>query len=333
MIRGRPNRIRRTGDDSPAAGLFPFLWRMSGWQQALAIVLALAVAGLGAVPLELQRRMVDRAVAESDLRLLLILAGVYLGVIMLTSALKFLLRMYQGWLSESAILYCRRHLSRVRDEQRGRAENQGTAVSIINAEIEAVGGFVGTGLSDPAQHIGLLVAILGYMLVVDPVIALASLVFLAPQLVLAPLVQRRLNVLVERRIALMRDISEQVAEQESDDDIEAAEANGPDRAYSRQTHRIYANRMRFFLWKFAGKAALNLMNNLAPLAVLTVGGWLVIQGESEIGVVVAFISGFHRLAEPLRELIAYYRLAAQTAVKHDMIARWMSGEEAKAPSS
>jgi len=39
--------------------------------------------------------------------------------------------------------------------------------------------------------------------------------------------------------------------------------------------------------------------------------------------VVAFISGFERLATPLRELIAYYRIAAQANVQHKMIARWM----------
>jgi hypothetical protein len=38
---------------------------------------------------------------------------------------------------------------------------------------------------------------------------------------------------------------------------------------------------------------------------------------------VAFISGFERLADPLRELIAFYRLAAQSRVRHEAIARWM----------
>jgi ABC-type bacteriocin/lantibiotic exporter with double-glycine peptidase domain len=67
----------------------------------------------------------------------------------------------------------------------------------------------------------------------------------------------------------------------------------------------------------------NLLNGLAPLSVLLVGGVMVIEGETTIGVVVAFISGFDRLSTSLRELIAYYRVAAQAAVQHRMIARWM----------
>jgi hypothetical protein len=37
--------------------------------------------------------------------------------------------------------------------------------------------------------------------------------------------------------------------------------------------------------------------------------------------VVAFISGFQRLADPSRELLAYYRLAAETHVQYRLIAR------------
>jgi len=39
------------------------------------------------------------------------------------------------------------------------------------------------------------------------------------------------------------------------------------------------------------------------------------------GGVVAFISGFQRLADPSRELLAYYRLAAETRMQHRLIAR------------
>jgi hypothetical protein len=40
-------------------------------------------------------------------------------------------------------------------------------------------------------------------------------------------------------------------------------------------------------------------------------------------VVVAFIPGFMRLADPSRELLAYYRLAAETRVQYRLIARWL----------
>jgi ABC-type bacteriocin/lantibiotic exporter with double-glycine peptidase domain len=49
----------------------------------------------------------------------------------------------------------------------------------------------------------------------------------------------------------------------------------------------------------------------------------VIIGQTSLGVVVAFISGFERLADPLRQLVTFYTLAAQSRVRHEAIARWM----------
>jgi hypothetical protein len=63
-------------------------------------------------PLELQRRLVNDAVGGEDLWLLGLLGGVYLAVVVLETGLKYLLRVYQGWVSESAIRYTRRHLFR-----------------------------------------------------------------------------------------------------------------------------------------------------------------------------------------------------------------------------
>jgi ABC-type bacteriocin/lantibiotic exporter with double-glycine peptidase domain len=71
------------------------------------------------------------------------------------------------------------------------------------------------------------------------------------------------------------------------------------------------------------KSTTNLLTNSAPLSVLLMGGWLVIEGRTTVGVVVAFLSGLQRLEDPLRELLNVYRLAAQARVRHDMIARWM----------
>jgi ABC-type bacteriocin/lantibiotic exporter with double-glycine peptidase domain len=48
-----------------------------------------------------------------------------------------------------------------------------------------------------------------------------------------------------------------------------------------------------------------------------VGGYLVTSGATTIGTVVAFISGFQRLADPSRELLAYYRLAARPGCSTD----------------
>ena len=132
---------------------------------------------------------------------------------------------------------------------------------------------------------------------------------------MTPLLQRRLNVLIEKRVGLLRDLGDEISELGDDNREHCANV----------LKDIYTNRIRFFILKFAMKSALNLLNAMGPLTVLLFGGYLAMQGEVQLGVIVAFISGFERISSPLRELIGFYRVAAQANVQHRMIAKWMAG--------
>lgn len=324
MVTPSPNRIERTGDDTPAATLYGYVWRMSGGHQAGLSLVAIVVAMLSMAPLELQRRIVNDAIGGADVGLLAILGSLYLAVVLLQAGLKFFLHLYQGWVGESAIRYTRLHLTRLNAEHR-RAEatpgdnGGGRAVSVIGGEVETLGGFVGESVSEPLVSAGTLAAILGYMLVMEPLLALISLCFLAPQAIAAPLIQRLVNRLVEHRVGLLRDMGEMVAGETGQGTDQ--QPSGGD--YGPSLESIYRNRIKIYFWKFAGKGATNLMNNLASLSALVVGGYLVIRGETTLGVVVAFVSGFDRLIDPSRQLLTFYRIMEQTRIQHRMIARWM----------
>ncbi|SFU21500.1 hypothetical protein SAMN05518861_12744 [Mesorhizobium sp. YR577] len=58
---------------------------------------------LNFVPIELQRRIIDVAVANRDVRTLLLLGALYLSVLILYSGVKYVLMIYQGWVGESAV--------------------------------------------------------------------------------------------------------------------------------------------------------------------------------------------------------------------------------------
>ena len=206
----RPHRIALTGDDRPVRGLYSFVWRMTGWHQLVLVPMALGIAALNVAPLELPRRIIDDAIATKDVDLVIRRGVFYLATVVARGLLKFRMRMYEGWLSEGTLYYARRHLAglwaaRAAEEQE---TEQGAAVSIIRAEIEQVGGFVGNGVSEPASQASVLLAVLGYMLVVEPKIALFSLIFILPQLILTPLAQRPLNALTETRLGTLRDVGD-----------------------------------------------------------------------------------------------------------------------------
>src|SRR3546814_11251849 len=129
----------------------------------------------------------------------------------------------------------------------------------------------------------MLLAMGGYMLVVEPLVASISMVFIVPQIILMPLLQARINRLMERRVTLLRGLGDQLAElPEAEDDFRHS-------GLPVRLDRIYDNPLRTFLWKFGQKASMNLLHALAPLRVLPVGGLMVIEGATPIAVCLAFI--------------------------------------------
>ncbi len=86
---------------------------------------------------------------------------------------------------------------------------------------------------------------------------------------------------------------------------------------------LYSNRILFHLWKNLLKSTIALLSAAAPLGVLVIGGLLVIEGTSSAGMIVAFLAGLQRIAAPIRDLIGFYRLAAQAQVQYRLIMRWM----------
>lgn len=313
----RPRAVRRTGDDTPSRSIWGYVRRMTGWHQAAACALAAASAGVNILPIDLQRRLVDHAIRERNINLFVILAATYFVAVVVHKILKFVLGVYQNWMTESAVYYTRAHIFGVYghhlEEAQADNSDSGAAVSIIGSETDKIGEFVGVAISEAATNVAMLIGVISYMFAVDPKIALVGLVLLLPQIILTPLVQRKLNRLVAINVGLLRALGRDVSHLRH-------EGNNTHRTYWRT---IYRNRMIQSLIRNGLKAMLNTLNSLAPLAVLIIGGYQAMNGQTTLGVILAFISGFDKVSEPVRNLITFYRNAQQANVQHAMIARWM----------
>ena len=58
---------------------------------------------------------------------------------------------------------------------------------------------------------------------------------------------------------------------------------------------------------------------MAVFVLLFFGGIMVLNGKTEIGIVVAFISGLDRVLEPWREMIAFVRSTFSARIQFDLI--------------
>jgi ABC-type multidrug transport system fused ATPase/permease subunit len=318
-----------------ASGLFAYIRAMSSRQQIVICGLACLVAALETVPLDLQRRMVNEAIGRQNLRLLIVLGGGFLVAILVQGGLKYALRVYGGAVSEDVIRNARRRLFEVATAAAGDAGDRpgsglptaGRAVSVIGPEIDGVGSFVGEGLAEPLVQGGTFIGLLGYMLIVDPLLAAVSLALFAPQAALLPWVQQRVNRLTHKRVRLMRAMGDAVAEATTiagaADGRQSPRFGEVAAAFQDRLTGIRDNRVRIFRWQYFGKVLVNVFSHLGPLTVLLFGGYLVIIGQTNLGVIVAFVSGFERLAEPARELSGFYQVMAMTRVQFHTIGEWV----------
>jgi len=314
---------RKPAERGPSGRRFPrhlteFIWRMSGWRQVGLCGFAGVVAALNFVPVELQRRLVDHAITPGRLDLLVLLGGVYGAIIVTQIGAKYLLMVFQSWLGESAVKHARDDLIGILSaatEHQQSSEAAGVKVTVIGTEVDRVGSFIGETISQACMNITLLCITAIYMVFVQPMIALFSLIFLIPQAVLTPLLQNRINRLVEKHLGLVRRLGDQVVE--LDEGMAARDQAAKSTAVS-----IFRNRVRLYFLKYGLKSLLNFANAMGPLVVLIVGGYMVVIGQTTLGVVLAFVSGFERLSQPIRELVTFYRDAAQTKVQIAMVADW-----------
>src|SRR4029078_5273165 len=77
--------------------------RVSGWSQFRVSCLAIAVFVLTTAPLEMQRRILNAAVLEGDLRWVLVLATIYASIVLTEGLIKLLMNIYRGWIAEKAV--------------------------------------------------------------------------------------------------------------------------------------------------------------------------------------------------------------------------------------
>lgn len=301
-------RLKRRDPDLPA-GLFGYI-RQHSWRHQMALVaLSVAVFALSAVPLELQRRIVNDAFYSEDFRPILWLALIYAGVALAEGGIKLVLNVYRAWVSERAV----RHLRRIALGATDGAE--GVEQSLVLSEVEPIGGFVGAAVSEPMLQVGILLSVFGYMAYLDPRLAAFGLLIFSPQMVFVPLLQRAINRRVEARVLTMRDISEGIVRHAG------APHSQTHAAQAGRVDHVFTLHMQMFKLKFSMNFLMNLTHHVGVAAALALGGWYAIRGEIEIGTVVAFVSGLGKVNDPWGDVVNWYRDMTINRLKYRLVAK------------
>ncbi|MGB5865580.1 MAG: ABC transporter ATP-binding protein [Sulfitobacter sp.] len=306
--------------------VYRYIFRNSKWQQVLVICLTLGLLPLAPVPLELQRRLLDDAVANKDVELLIWLGGLYVLALFAAAGLKLAMRIVRELISARVVHALRRsvyyHIYTVTPPRLLQASakgddvvDEGAVVSMLSSEVEKLGGFAGAAISGPLLQIGTLVFVLGYMFFIEPLVAAIALALYSPQFIIVPIFQARMNRLAGKKAITVRALGNYIVDNAEPDLLNRPPPDG----FISLTDRILQLRTRFLMTKNIMKTLNNLLISLGPFGVIVWGGYLVIQGEAEVGVILAFVSGLERLGGPIRELTASYGAITDARMRYKIL--------------
>lgn len=296
--------------------LYRAIWRVTGRQQVLLIVLSILISVLAAAPLKFQQLVINGLVYGGDVRSLVWLCVGFLGVVLASATLKFALKYRLSVVGERVILLIRERLYTiyVADAAAAAADlpRRGTLVTMLSAEAEAAGAFAGAAIATPLMQIGTLVSVLIFIVASQPWLGLLALAVVVPQAAVVVALQSRINRRVRERVQALRDASDRISDSDLAQVEEAVVADFRD---------VFEIRKRIFLLKLSSKFALSALSAIGVVGVLFLGGWLVLHGRSDVGTVVASLTGLSRIEGPWRDLVAFFRSASTIRVKYAMLKR------------
>ncbi len=300
--------MRPNGYPLPTS-IFRYVFAASWPHQIVLVILTVVTFLLEIVPLEIQRRVVNNLVKERPYQLVVTLCAAYAGAVLVQGATKLGLNIYRSWVGENAIRELRRrvlaHLRIARVVAPG-PEVRGVGAAMIVAEVEPIGGFVGSS-------IGILLSVFAYIAHLDRWMAAAALAIFLPQLVFVPLMQGAINRRAGARVWVLRQLGV------STGGARAASAE-QDRSDGIRVDRVLQLNMGIFKLKFSMNFLMNFCSHLQAVAALLIGGWMVHTDQLQMGGVVAFISAVGRLNDPWGDLVNYFRDFSVTQVKLRLVA-------------
>ena len=255
---------------------------------------------------------------------LLALCTTFLGLVLVNGGFKYFLNVYRGVVGE-------RMLRRLRYDlfvrllrfplPRFRRTSQGELVSTIVAETDPLGGYIGDSIALPTFQGGMLITLLIFMFIENPVLGVAAIALYPVQAWLIPKLQKRLNAKKKERIRLARALSERIGEVVTGiREIHTHDTSRLERAdYTERVGEIYGVRVQIYRLKFFIKFVNNFIAQITPFFFYSIGGYLVIEGDLTFGSLVAVIAAYEKLADPWKELLNFYQVKEDAKGKYELL--------------
>jgi len=253
-----------------------------------------------------------------------VLSGAFLAVVLINGGFKYYINIYRGSLGERMIRRLRYQLLDAVTRfplPHFRNVSQGEIVSMVTAETEPLGGYMGNAVAVPVFQGGTLLTLLAFMFAQDVVLGLAAVSLYPIQGWLIPRLQKTVNRLNKQRIKHVRKTSERIGELVGG----VSEIHNHDTArfelaeLGKQLGLIYSIRWDIYRAKFFIKFCNNFIAQITPFFFYAIGGYLVINGELSFGAMVAVLAAYKDLSAPWKLLLQHYQRMEDARVKYDQL--------------
>ncbi|MGB1026841.1 MAG: ABC transporter transmembrane domain-containing protein, partial [Rhodospirillaceae bacterium] len=316
--------------------LFKYIFRYSKRDQIALLCITVFSFPFLYLSLDLPKNIVNDAISGDDsprllwgysftqLEYLWLLCGTFLALVFVNGGFKYVINIYKGILAERMLRRLRYMLiDRLMRFPMGRfrSVSQGEIVAMTTAETEAVGGFIGDAFALPAFQGGILLTILVFMFVQDPILGIAAIALYPIQAWLIPKLQRKVTLLNKERVRTLRKVSERLGETVAGvADIHANDTARYELAdFSNRLNSLFWIRFKAYRLKFFIKFLNNFLAQLTPFFFYSIGGYLVIQGDLSFGALVAILAAYKDLSAPWKELLNYYQRMEDARIKYEQV--------------
>ncbi len=259
------------------------------------------------------------------------LSGVFLFFVLVNGGFKYWINVAKGALGERMLRRMRFDLFslilRFTPETLRNIKSSETA-TMIKDEVEPIGGFIGDAFITPVFLGTQALTALAFIMVQNVWLGLLALGVIGIQFTVIPRMRRELLRLGKQRQVASRRLAGRVAEVV--DGIEAVHVHSA-HAWERTEigHRLYELfdiRFKIYRRKFMVKFLNNLLAQLTPFLFYAIGGYFALNGNLDIGQLVAVIGAYRELPPPLKELIDWDQQRLDVQVKYDQVVQNFSPE-------
>ena len=302
--------------------LFAWIFEKNRWLQFALVIVAILAVFANVFPLEMQKRIVNDAINDSNFDRLVLYCSLYLAAVISASLFKYLINVLQNVIGQRTLTDMRKALyDHLLTIPLGfyRKTQPGMVVSAVTTELATAGDFVGIAIAVPVTNVLMLLAFAGYLFWLHPLLAAVTLSIYPAVLLLVPILQKKVNRFNRKRVDAGRRVSSKVAE--TVDGIHEIQANGTfqieNRKFGGLVERLEKIRIFWNLYRFGIKVVNSLFTNFSRFLVFALGGYLAIEGRLELGALVAFLSAQEKLYDPWKELIQFYQAYQTASVTYD----------------